>query len=117
MTFALGARLPYQGRVCVWTGIGLEQHRASSPMFYEAGTDTRYLGVPSSVRVESRVDVVPMSTSRRVVTSSPPLVEGGHMVIARSLVDALRDAGHDADIVVTPQNRFGRQAAAYLATG
>jgi glycosyltransferase involved in cell wall biosynthesis len=51
-----------------------------------------------------------------VVTSSPPLADGGHMVIARSLVQALRDAGHDADIVVTPQNRFGRQGAAYLAT-
>jgi glycosyltransferase involved in cell wall biosynthesis len=44
------------------------------------------------------------------------MVEGGHMVIARSLVQALRDAGHSADIVVTPQNRFGRQASAYLAT-
>jgi glycosyltransferase involved in cell wall biosynthesis len=51
-----------------------------------------------------------------VVTSSPPLVEGGHMVIARSLVTALRAAGHDADIIVTPQNRFGRQASSYLAT-
>ena len=51
-----------------------------------------------------------------VVTSSPPMVEGGHMVIARSLVRALRDAGHTADIIVTPQNRFGRQASAYLAT-
>jgi glycosyltransferase involved in cell wall biosynthesis len=51
-----------------------------------------------------------------VVTSSPPMADGGHMVIARSLVQALRDAGHDADIVVTPQNRFGRQGAAYLAT-
>jgi glycosyltransferase involved in cell wall biosynthesis len=51
-----------------------------------------------------------------VVTSSPPMVEGGHMVIARSLTRALRDAGHDADIVVTPQNRFGRQASAYVAT-
>jgi glycosyltransferase involved in cell wall biosynthesis len=51
-----------------------------------------------------------------VVTSSPPLSEGGHMVIARSLVQALQDAGHDADIVVTPQNRFGRQGAAYVAT-
>ena len=51
-----------------------------------------------------------------VVTSSPPLSDGGHMVIARSLVQALGDAGHDADIVVTPQNRFGRQASAYLAT-
>ena len=38
------------------------------------------------------------------------------MVIARSLVQALRDAGHSADVIVTPQNRFGRQASAYLAT-
>jgi glycosyltransferase involved in cell wall biosynthesis len=38
------------------------------------------------------------------------------MVIARSLAQALRDAGHTADIVVTPQNRFGRQASAYVAT-
>jgi glycosyltransferase involved in cell wall biosynthesis len=51
-----------------------------------------------------------------VVTSSPPMVEGGHMVIARSLARALRDAGHHADIIVTPQNRFGRQASSYLAT-
>ena len=51
-----------------------------------------------------------------VVTSSPPLAEGGHMVIARSLVQALRDAGHEADVVLTPQNRFGRQGAAYLST-
>jgi glycosyltransferase involved in cell wall biosynthesis len=38
------------------------------------------------------------------------------MVIARSLAQALRDAGHTADIIVTPQNRFGRQASAYIAT-
>ena len=38
------------------------------------------------------------------------------MVIARELVRALREAGHEADIIVTPQNRFGRQGAAYLAT-
>jgi len=38
------------------------------------------------------------------------------MVIARALVDALRQAGHHADTIVTPQNRFGRQASAYLAT-
>ena len=38
------------------------------------------------------------------------------MVVARSLVQALRDAGHDAEVVVTPQNRFGRQASAYAAT-
>jgi glycosyltransferase involved in cell wall biosynthesis len=51
-----------------------------------------------------------------VVTSSPPMAEGGHMVIARELVRALREATHEASIVVTPQNRFGRQASAYLAT-
>ena len=50
-----------------------------------------------------------------VVTSSPPFVEGGHLVIARSLVAALQQAGHEADLVLTPQNRFGRQASAYLA--
>ena len=38
------------------------------------------------------------------------------MVIARELTRALREAGHDADIVLTPQNRFGRQASAYAAT-
>jgi len=51
-----------------------------------------------------------------VVTSSPPFSEGGHLVIARALVDTLEAAGHDAELVVTPQNRFGRQASAYLAT-
>lgn len=50
-----------------------------------------------------------------VVTSSPPFVEGGHLVIARALVQALREQGHHADLVTTPQNRFGRQGAAYLA--
>jgi glycosyltransferase involved in cell wall biosynthesis len=38
------------------------------------------------------------------------------MVIARELTRALRDSGHDAHVVVTPQNRFGRQASAYVAT-
>ena len=51
-----------------------------------------------------------------VITSSPPLAEGGHMVIARELTRALQEAGHDANLLVTPQNRFGRQASAYLAT-
>ncbi|HEX9368460.1 MAG TPA: glycosyltransferase family 4 protein [Vicinamibacterales bacterium] len=51
-----------------------------------------------------------------VVTSSPPMAEGGHMVIARELVRALREAGHEAEILVTPQNRFGHQFSAYLAT-
>jgi glycosyltransferase involved in cell wall biosynthesis len=50
-----------------------------------------------------------------VVTSAPPLIEGGHLVIARSLEHALREAGHQAAIVTTPSNRFGRQASAYLA--
>ena len=51
-----------------------------------------------------------------VVTSSPPLVEGGHLVIARAIVDALRDAGHEADVLITPDHGFGRQASAYTAT-
>ena len=50
-----------------------------------------------------------------VVTSAPPLVEGGHLVIARALERALIDAGHRAAVVTTPSNRFGRQASAYLA--
>jgi glycosyltransferase involved in cell wall biosynthesis len=50
-----------------------------------------------------------------VVTSSPPFAEGGHLVMARSLESALREGGHDATLTVTPQNRFGRQGAAYLA--
>ncbi len=50
-----------------------------------------------------------------VVTSSPLFTEGGHLVIARALVAALREAGHEAELVVTPQNRFGRQGSAYLA--
>ena len=50
-----------------------------------------------------------------VVTSTPWFVEGGHLVMARSLVQALREEGHEAELVLTPQNRFGRQGAAYLA--
>jgi len=51
-----------------------------------------------------------------VVTSDVPFVEGGHRVIARALVQALGDAGHAAEVVTTPQNRFGRQLSAYWAT-
>lgn len=51
-----------------------------------------------------------------MVTSDVPFVEGGHRVIARALVRALRDAGHEAEMLTTPQNRFGRQLSAYLAT-
>ena len=50
-----------------------------------------------------------------IVTSAPPLTEGGHLVIARSLERALNEAGHRAGIVTTPSNRFGRQGPAYLA--
>ena len=50
-----------------------------------------------------------------VVTSTPMFVEGGHLVMARALVRALREEGHDAELLLTPQNRFGRQGGAYLA--
>jgi glycosyltransferase involved in cell wall biosynthesis len=50
-----------------------------------------------------------------VATSDVPFVEGGHRVIARALVRALRESGHEAEIVTTPSNRFGRQGGAYLA--
>jgi glycosyltransferase involved in cell wall biosynthesis len=50
-----------------------------------------------------------------VVTSSPPFAEGGHLVMARELVRALREDGHETGLVITPQNRFGRQGSAYLA--
>lgn len=51
-----------------------------------------------------------------VATSHPPFAEGGHLVIARALVAALNEYGHDAALVTTPQNRFGRQLSAYRAT-
>lgn len=51
-----------------------------------------------------------------VVTSSAPFVRGGHMVIAEETVEALRRAGHEAEIFETPTNRFGRQFDAYEAT-
>ncbi len=51
-----------------------------------------------------------------VVTSDVPFVEGGHLAIARGTVRALRESGHAADLMLTPQNRFGRQLRAYLAT-
>ena len=50
-----------------------------------------------------------------VVTSSAPFVRGGHMVIAEETVDALKRAGHEAEIFQTPTNRFGRQFDAYEA--
>jgi glycosyltransferase involved in cell wall biosynthesis len=50
-----------------------------------------------------------------VVTSSPPGVEGGHLVIARSLVTALEAAGHRARLILTPECTFGQQLRAYHA--
>ncbi|MFQ6037445.1 MAG: glycosyltransferase family 4 protein [Candidatus Aminicenantales bacterium] len=50
-----------------------------------------------------------------VVTSDVPFVEGGHLVIARATVKALRDEGHEAELVLTPQNRFSRLFRAYIA--
>jgi glycosyltransferase involved in cell wall biosynthesis len=50
-----------------------------------------------------------------IVTSSPPNVEGGHLVVARALVDAAKAAGHSAELVVTPDYGFGRQTRSYLA--
>jgi glycosyltransferase involved in cell wall biosynthesis len=51
-----------------------------------------------------------------VVTSGALFVRGGHVVIAEETCAALRRAGCEADVFVTPQNRFGRQSSAYLAT-
>jgi glycosyltransferase involved in cell wall biosynthesis len=51
-----------------------------------------------------------------VVTSSPPFAEGGHLVMARSLVAALSEAGHESGLMVTPQNRFGRHTSTYLSS-
>jgi glycosyltransferase involved in cell wall biosynthesis len=51
-----------------------------------------------------------------IVTSSPPAIDGGHLVIARSLVSAARESGHDAHLLVTPDCQFGRQVSSYLAT-
>jgi glycosyltransferase involved in cell wall biosynthesis len=50
-----------------------------------------------------------------VITSSPPAVEGGHLVIARALVRALEGAGHTAHLVLTPDFGFGRTLETYRA--
>jgi glycosyltransferase involved in cell wall biosynthesis len=51
-----------------------------------------------------------------VVTSGALFVRGGHMVIAEETAAAFRRAGYLAEVLVTPQNRFGRQLSAYTAT-
>jgi glycosyltransferase involved in cell wall biosynthesis len=50
-----------------------------------------------------------------VVTSDVPFVQGGHRVIAEEITRALQRRGHLAELVTTPQNRFGRQFSAYVA--
>lgn len=59
-----------------------------------------------------------MKKSKRiaVVTSDVPFVTGGHLMIAESTTKALREYGYEADLILTPQNRFGYQFRAYLAT-
>ncbi|MEW6367545.1 MAG: glycosyltransferase family 4 protein [Acidobacteriota bacterium] len=51
-----------------------------------------------------------------VITSDVPFIHGGHRIIASCLVRALQARGVQAEALFTPQNRFGRQFAAYLAT-
>jgi glycosyltransferase involved in cell wall biosynthesis len=51
-----------------------------------------------------------------VVTSGALFVRGGHLTIAEETSAALRRAGYLSEILVTPQNRFGRQASAYAST-
>jgi glycosyltransferase involved in cell wall biosynthesis len=51
-----------------------------------------------------------------VVTSGALFVRGGHLAIAEATADALRRAGYLSEVMVTPQNRFGRQLSAYWAT-
>jgi len=51
-----------------------------------------------------------------VVTSGALFVRGGHLVIAEQTCAALRRAGYLSEVLITPQNRFGRQLAAYAAS-
>ncbi len=51
-----------------------------------------------------------------VATSDVTFVEGGHLVIARELVKALKRYGHEADLLLTPQNRFSRVILSYFST-
>jgi glycosyltransferase involved in cell wall biosynthesis len=59
-----------------------------------------------------------VSRPRRVlvITSGALFVRGGHLTIAEETAAALRRAGHRAEVLITPQNRFGRQLSAYIAT-
>ena len=50
-----------------------------------------------------------------VVTSGALFVRGGHLTIAEETAAALRRAGYLSEVLVTPQNRFGRQLPAYIS--
>jgi len=50
-----------------------------------------------------------------VVTSRLPFETGGNLLIASSLVRKLKETGYDSSLFTVPQNRFGRQASAYLS--
>ncbi len=51
-----------------------------------------------------------------VATSDAPFVEGGHIIIARELVQAINEFGHKAELLLTPQNSFGKVFQAYIST-
>jgi len=51
-----------------------------------------------------------------IATSNTPFVEGGHLIIAKQLLKAIRDYGHQAELTLTPQNRFSKIFSAYIAT-
>lgn len=50
-----------------------------------------------------------------VVTSLVPFTEGGHIALGRELVKQLKKHDYQAELVLTPQNPFGKQFGAYLA--
>jgi glycosyltransferase involved in cell wall biosynthesis len=50
-----------------------------------------------------------------VVTSRLPFEEGGNTTIARVLSNKLQKLGYDSAYIEVPQNRFGKQASAYIA--
>ncbi len=50
-----------------------------------------------------------------IATSALPFARGGNRVIAQELLRTARQAGHQAEILISPQNPYGRQGAAYLA--
>ena len=92
----------------VYAAVDRQRHRASFRCSRPAAATTASSASSCGwCRSTSR----PLAHASSSPPSSPPFVEGGHLVIARELVRACASAGHDADLVVTPQNRFGRQGS------